>query len=98
MANSTLYELMGVSRKRADEIAKIVRESLSASDGPEDWVRRLIEEFDINPECAEIFVCGWLAGRYAGASEVFKVVQKEMVRIEKDKAEKERYPPGDGYA
>jgi hypothetical protein len=50
---------------------------------------------------AEAFACGWFAGRYAGVSDVFNVVQNEMDKIEKDKAEKaekeSRYCT-DGYA
>jgi hypothetical protein len=99
MAEDTFYQLLDVSKEKADEIAKMVRESLLASAGPEDWAKRLIEQFHISPECGEIFVCGWLAGRYAGASEVFSVVQREMDKMEKDKSEKERrYPAEDGYA
>ena len=64
---------------------------------------KLAEEFQIEgPELAEAFACGWFAGKYAGVSEVFQTVQKEMDRRETDMAlEKEkqsRYPPPDGYA
>jgi hypothetical protein len=102
MADATLYEILGVSRERADEIAKIVRESFSKSRGPTDFVKRLIDDFGITPENAEVFACGWFAGRYAGVSEVFNIVQREMDKLEKDKAEREsresKYPPGEGYA
>jgi hypothetical protein len=99
MADATLYEILGVSKKRADEIAKIVRESFSKSKDPADFVRRLIEDFGISHENAEVFACGWFAGRYAGVSEVFNIVQREMDKLEKDKAEREsRYSSGEGYA
>lgn len=102
MTDATLYEVLGIPKERADAIAKIVRESFSGSKGPADWVRKLIEDFGITPETAEIFACGWFAGRYAGVSEVFNVVQKEMDKLEKDKAEKaereSKYSPADGYA
>jgi hypothetical protein len=88
MADATLYKLLGISRERAEEIARRVREAFSESKSPEEWVKRLVDEFDIDPEKAEAFACGWFAGRYAGVSEVFKVVQKEMDKIERDKAEK----------
>lgn len=88
MTDYTLYELLGLSKERADEIAKKVRAAFSESRSPEEWVKTLIDEFDIAPEKAEAFACGWFAGRYAGVSEVFKVVQKEVDKIEKDKAEK----------
>lgn len=99
MAEDTLYEILGISKERADEIAKIVRKSFSQSKSPADWIKELIEDFGITPETAEVFACGWFAGRYAGVSEVFNVVQREMDRLEKDKAEKEsKYPQSDGYA
>lgn len=99
MADATLYDILGISKERADEIAKIVRESFSKSKGPADWIKGLIEDFEITPEDAEVFACGWFAGRYAGVSEVFNIVQREMHKLEKDKAEKERkYPQSDGYA
>ena len=98
MADASLYEILGLSKERADEIAKIVRESFSRSKSPADWIKELIDDFGIAPETAEIFACGWFAGRYAGVSEVFNVVQREMDKLEKDKAEKEsRYPQTDGY-
>ncbi|MDD4160857.1 MAG: hypothetical protein PHW87_00070 [Methanothrix sp.] len=102
MANTTLYELLGVSKERADEIAKKVRVSFSDSKTPAEWILRLIEEFHISKEDAEIFACGWFAGKYAGVSEVFNAVQKEMDERELDLAEKRdmenRHPPPDGYA
>jgi hypothetical protein len=102
MANTTLYELLGISKESADEVAKKVRESFSDSKTPDDWIKQLIEVFHINKECAEIFACGWFAGKYAGVSEVFNVVQKEMDKRELDEAEKRelesRHPPPDGYA
>ncbi len=101
MADATLSKLLGISKERVEEIAKRVREAFSESKSPEEWVKRLAEEFDIAPEKAEAFACGWFAGRYAGVSEVFKVVQDEMDKIEKDKAEKaekESQYCMDGYA
>ena len=98
MADSTLCEILGVSKERADEIAKIVRESFSKSKSPADWIKELIDDFGITPETAEVFACGWFAGRYAGVSEVFNIVQREMDKLEKDKAEREsKYPQSDGY-
>ncbi len=101
MKDYTLYDLLGVSKERADEIAKKVRAAFSESKSPDEWVKRLVDEFDITPEKAEAFMCGWFAGRYAGVSEVFKVVQREMDKIERDKAEKaekESQYCMDGYA
>jgi len=99
MTDATLYEILGISKERADEIAKMVRKSFSKSKSPADWIKEMIDDFGITPETAEIFACGWFAGRYAGVSEVFNVVQKEMDKLEKDKAEKEsKYPQSDGYA
>jgi hypothetical protein len=102
MADATLYELLGVSKKRAAEIAKKVRVSFSESKGPAEWISRLIDEFDIDQESAEIFACGWFAGKYAGVSEVFNVVQREIDEMEKDQVEKaekkSNYSPPDGYA
>ena len=40
------------------------------------------------------FACGWFAGKYAGVSEVFNVVAREIDEIEKEN----KYPPPDGYA
>lgn len=100
--NTTLYELLGVSRERADEIAREVRASFSDSKTPGDWIERLIEEFHISKENAEIFACGWFAGKYAGVSELFNAVQREMEEREQDTAErraqKSHHPPLDGYA
>ena len=101
MADATLYKLLGISKERAEEIAKRVREAFSESKSPEEWVKRLVDEFDIEPKKAEAFACGWFAGRCAGVSDVFKVVQKEMDKIERDKAEKaekESQYCMDGYA
>jgi len=102
MANKTLYELLGVSKERADEIAKKVRESYSESKTPEEWIFLLIEEFHISEENAEVFACGWFAGKYAGASEVFSAVQREIDERAADLAEKRemesQHPPLDGYA
>ncbi len=102
MTDVTLYELLGISKERSDEIAKRVRASFSESKGPAEWIERLIKEFDINPKTAEIFACGWFAGRYAGVSEVFKAVQREAERMERDqveRAEKEsKHSSQDGYA
>ena len=102
-AKTTLYELLGISRERADEIARMVRASFSESKSPSEWIAGLAEEFHIQgEELAEVFACGWFAGKYAGVSEVFQTVQKEMDRRETDMAlEKEkqsRYPQPDGYA
>lgn len=66
MANKTLYELLGVSKEQAEEIAKKVRALFSYSKTPDEWIFRLIEEFHIDKENAEIFACGWFAGKYAG--------------------------------
>ena len=102
MADISLYELLGISKENADEIAKKVRASFSESKGPAQWIERLISEFDIDREDAEIFACGWFAGKYAGVSEVFNAVQKEIDDMQKDrllKAEGEgRSIPPDGYA
>jgi hypothetical protein len=88
--------------KGEDEIAKKVRASFSESKGPAQWIERLISEFDIDREDAEIFACGWFAGKYAGVSEVFNAVQKEIDDMQKDRLEKaegeSRYIPPDGYA
>jgi hypothetical protein len=101
MADYTLYEILGISRERAEEIAHRVREAFSESRSPEEWIARLVDEFGITPETAEAFACGWFAGRYAGVSDVFNIVQKEMDKIEKgkaEKAEKESRYCTDGYA
>lgn len=88
MPNTTLYELLDISRERADEVA--------------EWIKRLAEYFDIDQENAEVFACGWFAGKYAGVSEIFSTVQKEMDKREIDLADmrerESRYPPPDGYA
>lgn len=102
MASVTLYELLGVSKDRADEIARKVRDSFAQSDTPGEWIERLIEEFGVDRNTADIFACGWFAGKYAGVSEVFNVVQQEIEGMEKDKAEKKeldsRYSGQNGYA
>jgi len=102
MADLSLHKLLGLPKERAEEIARKVRATFSESCGPEEWVGRLIDEFGIDEGGAEIFACGWFAGRYAGASEVFNVVQRKMNEMEKDQADKAkrdiRYPPPDGYA
>ncbi len=102
MANITLHELLGISKERADEVARKVGTTFSDSETPGEWIRVLIEEFGIDRKNAEIFACEWFAGKYAGVSEVFNVVQKEMDVMEKDKAEKKemesKYPFPDGYA
>jgi hypothetical protein len=102
MADVSLYELLGISKENADEIAKKVRASFSESKGPVEWIERLISEFDIDRENAEIFACGWFAGKYAGVSEVFNAVQREIDDMEKDRLDKaeleSRYNPPDGYA
>jgi len=88
MASIKLYELLGITKERADEIARKVRDSFAQSDTPEEWIEGLIEEFGVDRNNADIFACGWFAGKYAGVSEVFNVVQKEIDSMEKDKAEK----------
>ncbi len=102
MSELTLYELLGISKERADEIAKKVRASFSESKSPAEWISRLINEFNIDQGNAEIFACGWFAGKYAGVSEVFNVVQREIGKMEKNQAEQaeknSKYPPPDGYA
>lgn len=101
-SDATLYSLLGIPRERADEIAKKVRAAFSDSESSADWIRRLIDEFEIRQEEGVVFACGWFAGRYAGVAEVFKVVQWEMDKLEKeerDKAGKDKtYPPSYGYA
>jgi hypothetical protein len=102
MADVTLHKLLGVSKEQADEIARRVRASFSESKGPAEWISRLIDEFDIDQENAEIFACGWFAGKYAGISEVFNVVAREIDEMEKGQAGREelenKYLPPDGYA
>lgn len=102
MASITLYELLGVSKERADEIARKVRDSFAQSDTPGEWIESLIEEFGVDRSTAEIFACGWFAGKFAGVSEVFNVVQKEIDSMEKDKEEKmerdNHHPGQNGYA
>jgi len=88
-----LYEVLGIEEKLAREIAEKVKKSFAESSSPEQWVRSLIEEFDIGPDQAQIFACGWFAGRYAGVSEVMKAVRTEMENTD----QKSRYQPPDGY-
>ena len=92
MGKKTLYEIFGIPEKRAEVIAKLVRKLFAESASSEEWVQSLIREFGIGPENCEIFACGWFAGRYAGVSEVFAVVQKELDKATGD------YPPTTGYA
>ncbi len=100
MANN-LYDLLGIDKEHAYEVAKKVRASFYESETPGDWIARLTEEFGIDEGNAEVFACGWFAGKYAGVSEVFNVVQKEMEVMEKDRIEKEKTesktPNLDGY-
>jgi hypothetical protein len=102
MTNTTLYELLGLSKERADVVARRVRAMFSESKTPDEWIRRLAEEFHIDQENAEVFACGWFAGKYAGVSEVFNIVQKEIDKREADRVEQSerqsRYLPFDGYA
>ncbi len=103
MSDVTLYDLLGMPKERAEEIARKVRAAYSESESPVEWIKKLIEESEVTPEKAEVFACGWFAGRYAGVSEVFSIVQKEMDRMEKDRREgdrSEKYNPFsiDGYA
>jgi hypothetical protein len=97
----TLYDLLGITRERADEVAKKVKASFSESETPGQWIRELIDEFDIDEDKAEVFACGWFAGKYAGVSEVFNVVQKEVEMMERDRVEKKemesKYQGLDGY-
>jgi hypothetical protein len=74
MANrtGTLYDLLGIDKERAYRVAKKVRTSFSQSKTPGDWIAGLMEELGINEENADIFACGWFAGKYAGVSELFK--------------------------
>ncbi|MDM7939983.1 MAG: hypothetical protein QUS07_06540 [Methanothrix sp.] len=101
MSDVTLYDLLGMSKERAEEIARKVRASFSKSNSPDEWLKKLIEESEVTPDNAEVFACGWFAGRYAGVLEVFRTVQKEIDKIEKDREERmEKYNPSgtDGYA
>jgi len=102
MAKASLYEILGIPREKADEIARAVKEAFLESGTPAEWIARLAEEFGVDEKSAEIFACGWFAGKYAGVSEVFNRVQKEMDSLERDEAERRekesRYPPPDGYA
>ena len=52
----TLYQLLGITKERADEIARMVRASFSGSNGPTEWIVRLAEEFQIDrPELTKTF-------------------------------------------
>lgn len=55
MASITLYELLGIPKERADEVARTVRDVFSESDTPGEWVGRLIEEFGVDRNNADIF-------------------------------------------
>jgi hypothetical protein len=81
----------GAGKKRAPEGQWIYLDKLILEAGR---ISRLIDEFDIDQESAEIFACGWFAGKYAGVSEVFNVVQREIDEMEKEN----KHPPPDGYA
>ncbi|HWQ18921.1 MAG TPA: hypothetical protein VN455_04030 [Methanotrichaceae archaeon] len=96
MSDNTLYELLGIPRGRAEEIARAVRASFSKSKDPSEWMNEMVSQFGIEPDNAEIFACGWFAGRYAGVSEVFKTVSRELDKVEKEKGCQR--PPDDGYA
>jgi hypothetical protein len=102
MAKATLYEMLGITRRQTDEVAKRVRASFSESKGPTEWIARLKDDFGIDQKNAEIFACGWFAGKYAGVSEVFNAVQREVEEKElktAEKSEKERENQLiDGYA
>jgi hypothetical protein len=97
MSDTTLYELLGISRVRAEEIARAVRASFSKSRDPGEWMMELASQFGIEPDNAEVFACGWFAGRYAGVSEVFGAVSREIDKIEKEDELGRRHPPNDGY-
>ena len=102
MADVTLHKMLGMTKERAEEIAKRVRASFSESKSPAEWIASLRDEFDVDQKNAEIFACGWFAGKYAGVSEVFNAVQRgidEMETKEEKKRETEsKYPSPDGYA
>ena len=98
MSDITLYKLLGISKVRAEEIARVVRESFSKSRDPGEWMKELISQFQIEPEDAEIFACGWFAGRYAGVCEVFKTVSREIDKAEMENENGRQHPPNDGYA
>ena len=88
MTNTTLSDLMGINKQRAYEVAKRVRASFSESETLGDWIAGLMEEFGIDEGNVDVFACGWFAGKNAGVTELFNVVQKEMEVMEKDQAEK----------
>lgn len=98
MGEDSLYDILGLPKNKAEEIARKVRDAFSQSKTAREWVERLIEEFVIEPQGAEIFACGWFAGRYAGVSEVFKVVQMEMDKLERGQGGKESSFADEGYA
>lgn len=102
MSRASLYEILGIPKERADEIARIVRETFSESKTPGEWIARLVAVFGVDENNAEIFACAWFAGKYAGVSEVFNRVQKEIDIMERDEAERREkeshYPQPDGYA
>jgi hypothetical protein len=58
MAEDTIYDLLGISMERAEEIAGQVRKSFARSKGPGDWIKRLDEKFGIEEMSAEAFACG----------------------------------------
>ena len=101
MADVTLHEMLGISKERAEEVAKSVKASFSESKSPAEWIASLRDEFGVDQKNAEIFACGWFAGKYAGVSEVFNAVQRgidEVEMNEEKKREKEsKYPSPDGY-
>jgi hypothetical protein len=101
MAKATLYEVLGITREQTDEVAKKVRASFSESKGPTEWIAWLKDEFGIDQKNAEIFACGWFAGKYAGASEVFNAVEREVEEELKWAEESEKEKKNqliDGYA
>jgi hypothetical protein len=74
MVDATLYELLGISKKRADEIiAKLVRVAFRESKSPAEWIQRLIDDFGVTREDADIFACAWFAGRYTASPRYSKL-------------------------
>ena len=102
MADVTLQGMLGISKKQVEEVAKRVRASFSDSKSPSEWISSLKDEFGIDQKNAEIFACGWFAGKYVGVSEVFNAVQRGIDEIEiNEELKKEtenKHPPPDGYA